>query len=67
MEYNILTGNSSSELIEAVNKAIKQGWEPIGGVCVIVAQYAAPGEKGYTFHQQAMIRRKSAGSNQKFA
>lgn len=33
MEYDIIKRDWREQLIEAVNKAIKAGWKPIGGVC----------------------------------
>ena len=35
MKYAILSALDVFSLTEAVNSAIKDGWEPIGGVCVI--------------------------------
>lgn len=36
MEYNVLTSGSSVNLAERVNDLINFGWEPIGGVGLMV-------------------------------
>lgn len=61
MEYNIISATSPKELIEEVNKAIKEGWKPIGGICVVPAQDPLPGIPGYTFNLQSVVRKTIAG------
>jgi len=46
MEYSVIKTNLLKSLIKKVNEAIKDGWRPLGGVCVDV---------GYGF-AQAMTR-----------
>ena len=46
MEYSVIKTNLLKSLIKKVNEAIKEGWRPLGGVCVDV---------GYGF-AQAMTR-----------
>lgn len=46
MEYKIISTDSIPGTIEAVNNHIKQGWEPLGGVCADKMNHFA----------QAMIR-----------
>jgi hypothetical protein len=46
MEYSVIKTNLLKSLIKKVNQAIKEGWRPLGGVCVDV---------GYGF-AQAMTR-----------
>ncbi len=37
MKYNILRAGTPKHLITAVEEAIKEGWEPIGGMVVVAA------------------------------
>jgi hypothetical protein len=46
MEYDVMHAMLRKNLIKKVNKAIKEGWKPLGGVCVDV---------GYSW-SQAMTR-----------
>ena len=46
MEYSVIKTNLLKSLIKKVNEAIKEGWKPLGGVCLDV---------GYGF-AQAMTR-----------
>ena len=46
MEYSVIKTNLLKSLIKKVNEAIKEGWRPLGGVCLDV---------GYGF-AQAMTR-----------
>jgi hypothetical protein len=46
MEYSVIKTNLLKSLIKKVNEVIKEGWRPLGGVCVDV---------GYGF-AQAMTR-----------
>lgn len=34
MEYQIVDADDLDELVEKVNKAIAEGWQPVGGVAV---------------------------------
>lgn len=33
MKYNVLYCSSIYNLVEEVNEAIKNGWQPLGGIC----------------------------------
>ena len=46
MEYRVIKTNLLKSLVKKVNEAIKEGWKPLGGVCLDV---------GYGF-AQAMTR-----------
>ena len=46
--YTILNGKSDTELMEQVNRHIREGWRPIGGISIV------PGNPSLFF--QAMIR-----------
>ena len=46
MEYSVIKTNLLKSLIKKVNEAIREGWKPLGGVCMDV---------GYGF-AQAMVR-----------
>jgi len=46
MEYSVIKTNLLKSLVKKVNEAIKEGWKPLGGVCLDV---------GYGF-AQAMVR-----------
>lgn len=50
IEYTILDGDNETDLIEKVNRLIKQGWCPIGGPSV------AQGSDNNPVILQAMIR-----------
>lgn len=55
MEYMILHRDNSADLAEEVNRAISNGWKPLGGVSVAMA----PLSEADTYHLvyvQAMIR-----------
>lgn len=57
MEYNIISDKSSNRLIELVNEQIQQGWQPIGGVCVIAVDTVLEGQPVKIFQcYQAMTR-----------
>ena len=36
MEYSVIKTNLLKSLIKKVNEAIKEGWRPLGGVCLDV-------------------------------
>lgn len=62
--YQVVTRESTKELMEAVNAFIHQkGWKPLGGVCVSVSNWEQENSrKGYTETRsetvwaQAMVR-----------
>lgn len=61
IEYDIVSTTDISELIENVNKKIKDGWEPIGGLCTLVEP--VPKQLADTLgntivFRQAMLRRR---------
>lgn len=49
MLYDIVTGYSSTHLVDAVRQMISNGWTPIGGVSVAVDQ-------GRETYAQAMVK-----------
>jgi hypothetical protein len=57
MEYTIVTDKSSNKLIELVNQYIKEGWKPIGGICVFTTEAVINKRKAKIFScYQAMIK-----------
>lgn len=54
MEYSILGADYELDLIDAVNKAIGEGFEPVGGVSVL--RYEVD-DVGYWYYAQAVIKR----------
>jgi len=38
-EYFVCYGSSTAKLQESVNEAIKNGWQPLGGVAVFVREW----------------------------
>lgn len=59
MEYGIIAKSivddpGLTQFINEVNQAIRQGWEPIGGVSMVSG---AAGNLGFTTVCQAMVRR----------
>lgn len=72
MEYQVVSGCYIVELVEAVKHAIREGWEPLGGVATMThpmdSDIAAEmdeerrGDWAYAFYQ-AMIRRKPGGDD----
>ncbi|MBE1534265.1 DUF1737 domain-containing protein [Actinomadura algeriensis] len=38
-QYHVVTGSNAGDLINAVNKLIKEGWQPLGGLCTNGAGY----------------------------
>ena len=51
MEYKIITASSCDHLAKRVNKAVAEGWVPLGGVAL-----DANNEELQDFMAQAMIR-----------
>jgi Domain of unknown function (DUF1737) len=49
MRYDLLSAHSSTELLDKVNEALKQGWTPLGGA-------SATTLTGEPYFIQAMIR-----------
>jgi hypothetical protein len=41
MRYVIVTGESSVDLEQKVNKHLREGWELVGGVCIEVTTMVA--------------------------
>jgi len=53
MEYTIIEAQGSAQQLEAaVNRAIQEGWEPIGGVAVAYSP-----NSGNWWYYQAMVRK----------
>ena len=48
-EYRIVSESSSYNLSKTVNKYIKKGWEPVGGVCNTQGHF-------FDFFYQAMVK-----------
>ena len=48
MEYMIIEANYKDNLVERVNKKIKDGWIPLGGVAIA---YSIPSSIAYTYTQ----------------
>ena len=59
MEYTVIEGYYLDGLIEEVNKAIGNGWEPQGGITFQYIQKEY--EDNYTTYAQAMVREKAEG------
>ena len=58
MEYQVISWYDVNTLTERVNREIKNGWEPIGGIGISVV----PSERfqdRYTFYQ-AMVKKVSS-------
>jgi cobyrinic acid a,c-diamide synthase len=49
MEYCIVKENAVGQFTDEVNRLLKEGWKPQGGVAVIW-------DEAYTYYYQAMIR-----------
>jgi len=47
MEYSVIQESELQNLIDDVNKAIKEGWGPLGGIC---------SDSNHHGYAQAMIR-----------
>ena len=62
MEYDIAQGKTRKLLVEQVNKAIQDGWKPIGGVMYDFEDIATS-SKGYeSGHEQTRSPRHGLGS-----
>lgn len=57
MEYCVVRHEETGKLVEAVNKLIKEGWEPQGGIAIKAWNLDARYGK-YEAYYQAMIKRK---------
>jgi len=66
-EYGVCYGNSASILEENVNKSIKNGWQPFGGVAVSIAvkwlsgEYRTVVEEGVELFSQAVVKMAEGG------
>lgn len=49
MEYCIVKENAVGQFTDEVNRLIKEGWRPQGGITVLWSE-------AYTYYYQAMIR-----------
>lgn len=55
MQYNIITGTSTDELVKKVKSEIAQGWVPTGGPsCIVRGNVAA--------FMQAMVKKGEASA-----
>jgi len=69
-KYFVCYGPNTEELREAVNSAIKNGWQPLGGVavavtkwqCFEVGQYHTEVEEEREFLYQAVVKMTVDGS-----
>mgnify|MGYP000281680838 FL=1 len=52
-DYSVVVAHNVVSLIEAVQERIREGWQPIGGICIDRSTYNA-----YT---QAVVRWESGG------
>ena len=58
MKYEVVSKKSISYLVLEVNKLIREGWEPQGGICVETFTYAdGIGIGSEKCYHQAMIKR----------
>ena len=55
MEYKIIEDTSKIRFEESVNKYIKSGWIPVGGVAIKTSEY------GNVYYCQAMIKQDNNG------
>ena len=55
-EYNIISAESKDKLVAAVNKAIKEGWQPYEGL-VIPVIHVEGAKRPATALMQAMIKK----------
>lgn len=53
VDYDIISVDWRSSIEEKVKKAIIDGWEPLGGICVIVRPYGNGNE-----YFQAMVKKE---------
>lgn len=37
-QYDILSAVSTDDLVKKVNAKIKEGWQPIGGICCVLVK-----------------------------
>lgn len=57
MEYQAVTAPGTTELNEHVNKMIKDGWQPAGGVSITHVSLSVGGKSGEIIYcAQAMVR-----------
>lgn len=60
-DYQTCSASSPELLEEAVREALKDGWQPLGGVSVVATVYVAEGRDGATPREreawgQAMVK-----------
>ena len=56
MEYCVVRHEETGKLVEAVNKLIKEGWEPQGGIAI--KAWNLDSRYQIETYYQAMIKRK---------
>lgn len=56
-EYTVVNKKGLEPFIEEVNKYIKEGWTPLGGVCSMHVEAPISGKIAHLYeHYQAMVR-----------
>ena len=56
-EYTVIGGNPLQDFLEKVNKAISEGWTPIGGVSSFMMDAKNDYERVFlTFFSQALVK-----------
>ena len=62
-EYFVCYGSSTSELKTNVDKAIKNGWQPLGGVAVSIRFFSDGNHiPEHTLLYQAVVKSATAGA-----
>ena len=54
--YEVVYANSEQAFIEQINKMIKEGWQPLGGMA---ANFQSNGQFQQTVYHQAMVEYES--------
>jgi hypothetical protein len=53
--YEVVYANSEQAFVEQINKMIKEGWQPLGGMA---ANFQSNGQFQQTVYHQAMVEYK---------
>jgi Domain of unknown function (DUF1737) len=54
MRYDLLSSHSSTELLDQVNEALKQGWIPLGGVSATTLEGQPYFIQAMTHHEEEL-------------
>jgi len=57
IEYDVICGGAN-DFAEKVNTWIKNGWSPLGGVCIDVRNLQAPIFQAMVKYEQKKVKRK---------